>query len=244
MQVALAVVVMNRPGPLCLSTLWLVAGCSISPVPEPPVTPPTLDTTVGVAACATCDAPFILQGAPGAVRDGTRIWAVNLDQTTPPVIADVAADGSYKLAMIGESGNEVRLQARRDDVRSTPVDVVLGNDSPLKNASRPFADCFRVITDLDFGLQSPGSKVTRSITLTQSCAAPLTVSRIALRAPSAALTFVAPSTPLVLASGAPLSIDVSYSASSGSTDEEVLLVETSAPSKDRRAIDLAGRAAP
>lgn len=243
MQVALGDIVMNRLGRHLLPLLVLLAGCSISPVPEPPATPPSLDSQVGVAFCNSCDAPFILQGGPGAVRDATRVWAVNLDQTQPPVTVDVAEDGSYKLFIFGEVGNEVRLQARRDDQRSQPVDVVLANDGPLALAPRPLASCFQVATDLDFGPQAPGDKVSRTITLTHTCAAPLTLSRISLRAPSTSLSIVAPATPLELGAGS-VQIDVSYTAQPGGNDEEVLLVETSAPSKDRRAIDLAGRAAP
>jgi hypothetical protein len=244
MQVALAVVVMNRLGHIAACLLWLIAGCSISPVPEPPVTQPTLDGRVDIGSCATCDGPLFLQGGPGAVGDATTIWAVDLDQTTAPAFAGVASDGSYKLYMDGNVGDEIRLQARRGELRSTPVDIVVGNDSPLALAPRPLADCFKVITDLVFGSQLAGAKTSRAIVLTQTCGAPLTLSRIALRVASSAFILTAPATPVALESGAELTVEVSYTAQPGAVDEEILLVETSAPSKDRRAIALAGNASP
>jgi hypothetical protein len=228
---------------LLTAMLLATSGCAVNPVPEPPATP-TIGGTVGWVDCAPCDGKTRVEGGPGATADATTVWAVNLDGMEPPTEAAVAPDGSFAMELFLAVGNELRLQARNGDRRSVPLDLRLEAGGTLAPAPRPFAACFVLAPELDFGAVGVAQALQQTITLTHDCPATLTVSRAELRAPSAALSVQAPAVPFTLAPSASSEVTITLDAPSAGLVEEILLIETSSPQWDRRAVTLMGAALP
>lgn len=219
------------------------AGCGVNPIPEPPSAPEIVGEVVG-AYCDACDDPEIdLTGGPGSVKNADTVWAVNLDGIQPPVVAEVAADGSFALSLEAATGNEVRLQARRDEKRSEPTDWIAAN-GVLERARRPLADCFRVAPELALADTPVGAASTGSLRIEHGCAAPLAIDTIALRVPTADFTLPGAPAPVVLAPGDSLEVPVEFRPGASGAREEVLLIEVSSPEATRRAVTLFGRGLP
>jgi hypothetical protein len=228
---------------LLAAMLLTASSCAVNPVPEPPATP-TLGGPVDWVDCAPCDGKTRVEAGPGATTDATTVWAVNLDGMDPPTEAAVAPDGSFTIDLFLAVGNELRLQARNGDRRSAPLDLRLESGGTLAPAPRPFADCFVLAPELDFGTVGVAQAVQQTITLSHDCPATLTVSRAGLRAPSTALSVQAPAVPFTLAPSAASELTITLDAPSAGVVEEILLIETSSPQWDRRAVTLMGNAQP
>ena len=127
----------------------LGVGCGVDPLPDPPVTEPSLVGGFDGGVCAQCDGQAKLSGGPGSVVAADVLWAVNLDLETPPVTVPVDADGSFAFFLDAVEENEIRLQARSGDLRSAPLDVVMPFEGGVQPASRPLADCFVVQPELE-----------------------------------------------------------------------------------------------
>ncbi|MGK3991011.1 hypothetical protein WME99_48640 [Sorangium sp. So ce136] len=226
-----------------------VAGCGVNPIPEPPAAPELGEVTGAV--CMVCDTGQVdLAGGPGSATDADAVWAVNLDGTAPPAVAEVGADGSFVLSPDVHLGDEVRVQARRGEHRSAPADLVVA-DGVLERAPRPLADCFHVEPELELPDTAIGEVSTVALRLEHSCADPLAIDAIALRAPAADLAVQGgPSggpSPVVIAPGEPLDVRVEFRPRASGPREEVLLIEASSPSVTavtRRAVTLFGRGVP
>ncbi|AUX39669.1 hypothetical protein SOCE26_010640 [Sorangium cellulosum] len=220
-----------------------VAGCGVNPIPEPPLTPELVGDVVGVG-CAACDRETIeLAGGPGSVRNADVVWAVNLDGTAPPEVADVGVDGSFVLSLDAFFGDEVRLQARRGEIRSEPADRIVV-EGVLESAPRPLADCFVVEPELALADTAVGEVSTGALRIEHGCAAPLSIDAITLRAPSADFSLQGGTAPVVLAPGEPMDLRVELRPSASGVREEVLLIEVSSPAAARRAVTLFGRGVP
>ncbi|WP_437804162.1 hypothetical protein [Sorangium sp. So ce693] len=223
-----------------------VAGCGVNPIPEPPFErPPALAGDVVGAVCDECDgAPLKLTGAPGSVTDADVVWAVNLDGTAPPVVAPVAADGSFALDIDGLRGDELRLQARRGALRSEPVDLIAGRGA-LELSPRPLAGCFEVERELALPEAAVGAMSSSAIALAHSCGAPLAIDRIALRAPAPEYSLEGTAAPVVLEAGSAGELRVVYRPTEAAArGEEVALIEVSSPEVFRRAVTLFVAGAP
>ncbi|WP_437627992.1 hypothetical protein [Sorangium sp. So ce1151] len=222
-----------------------VAGCGVNPIPEPPAAPELGDVTGDV--CMVCDTgPVDLAGGPGSATNADAVWAVNLDGTAPPAVAEVGADGSFFLSPDVRLGDEVRVQARRGEHRSAPVDLVVA-DGVLERAPRPLADCFHVEPELELPDTAAFEVSTVALRLEHSCADPLAIDAIALRAPAADLALPGGPAPVVLAPGEPLDVRVEFRPRASGLREEVLLIEASSPAVTavtRRAVTLFGRGVP
>ncbi|MGK3973456.1 hypothetical protein WMF38_17290 [Sorangium sp. So ce118] len=229
---------------LAVLLVAFVAGCGVNPIPEPPAAPELGDVSGGV--CMVCDTGQVdLAGEPGSARNADAVWAVNLDGTAPPAVAEVGADGSFVLALDVHLGDEVRVQARRGEHRSAPADLVVA-DGVLNRAPRPLADCFHVEPELELPDTAVGEVSTGVLRLEHDCAAPLTIDALALRAP-ADLGVEDVSAPVVLAAGEPLDVRVELRPSAPGLREEVLFIEASSPAVTaviRRAVTLFGRGVP
>ncbi|WP_437816345.1 hypothetical protein [Sorangium sp. So ce1078] len=220
-----------------------VAGCGVNPIPEPPSAPALAGDVVG-AICDECDgAPMDVTGGPGSARDADAVWAVNLDGTAPPAVAEVGADGSFALSLEAGLGNEVRLQARRGELRGEPVDLVAA-DGVLAGAPRPLEGCFHVEPELALTDTAVGDVSAGVLRLEHDCAAPLAIDAIALRTPAPELSLQGALAPVVLAPGEPLEVRVELRPRASGPREEVLLVEVSSPEVTRRAVTLFGRGVP
>ncbi|WP_438018808.1 hypothetical protein WMF18_06890 [Sorangium sp. So ce315] len=218
------------------------AGCGVNPIPEPPAAPELGDVTGDL--CPACDEGLVdLAGGPESARNADVVWAVNLDGTAPPAVAEVAADGSFALALEAALGDEVRVQARRGDQRSAPADLVVAI-GPLEPAPRPLAGCFDVAPELELPDTPVGEVSTALLRIEHGCADPLVIDAIALRAPAADLAVQAGPTPVVVAPGEPLDVLVELRPGAPGLREEVLLIEASSPAVTRRAVTLFGRGVP
>ncbi|WP_438031188.1 hypothetical protein [Sorangium sp. So ce233] len=219
-----------------------VAGCGVNPIPEPPAAP-ELGDVIG-DLCMVCDTWTVdLAGGPGSARNADEIWAVSLDGTAPPAVAEVDADGSFALALEADLGDEVRVQARRGEQRSAPADLVVAQ-GVLKRAPRPLADCFDVEPELELPDTAVGEVSTGVLRLEHDCAEPLVIDAIALRAPADDVGVGEVSAPVVLAPGEPRDVRVELRSSAPGPREEVLLIEVSSPAATRRAVTLFGRGVP
>jgi len=221
----------------------VLAGCAVDPLPEPPAEPELVGEFHG-ETCLVCDAQAKLAGGPGSVQSADSIWVVNLDGTGPPQTAPVQSDGSFELFVSALDGDEIRLQARQDELRSAPIDLVMAVDGVLEPAPRPLEDCFQLSAELAMPDTTVGGSATRTLRLEHTCAAPLSLELVALRAPSADFAVAAPGTPLVLASGEFIDVAIELHPAAAGLREEVLLVEVSSPAADRRAVTLFGNGIP
>ncbi|WP_437969419.1 hypothetical protein WMF04_09015 [Sorangium sp. So ce260] len=220
-----------------------VAGCGVNPIPEPPSAPALAGDVVG-AICDGCDgAPMEVTGGPGSVTGADVIWAVNLDGTGEPVVAPVEEDGSFALQIDAVRGSELRLQARRGAIRAEPADLVAGS-GVLERAPRPLADCFEVQPELALPWAAVGAASTSALRLAHTCAAPLAIDAIALRAPAPGYLLEGATAPVVLEAGDATDVRVVLQPVEGAAREEVLLIEVSSPEVSRRAVTLFVRDAP
>jgi hypothetical protein len=224
-------------------------------MPLPPnVNPDDVDGLVGAHPCElpSCDPlPALeLQGEVGSVAnpEGATIWVVNLDGVEPPVTAPVEPDGSFNIIVDGDIdvlqagglSEEYRLQVRTDDDRSEPIDFVADlSQRTLQVSERPLAECFTIepATELDFGSVSAPSSL--EIILRNDCAEALTFEAVRLRAPTA--SFLAGTGPGSLDRGQDASVLVEFEPEHDGLLEEIMMVEASSPTRDRRPITLSGR---
>ncbi|WP_437738777.1 hypothetical protein [Sorangium sp. So ce1335] len=217
-------------------------GCGVNPIPEPPAAP-ELGDVVG-RLCPVCDGEAAeLVGGPGSARNADVVWAVGLDRSAPPAVAEVAADGSFVLTVEVAPGEEVRVQARRGEQRSAPEDLVVAV-GPLKRAPRPLAGCFDVAPELELPDAPVGEVSAAVLRIEHGCADPLAIDAIALRAPAADLAVQGGAAPVVVAPGEPLDVRVELRPGAPGLREEVLLIEASSPAVTRRAVTLFGRGVP
>ncbi|WP_433934536.1 hypothetical protein AB3662_08055 [Sorangium cellulosum] len=219
-----------------------VAGCGVNPIPEPPAAPELGDVIADI--CMVCDAWTVdLAGGPGSASNADEVWAVSLDGTAPPAVAEVGADGSFALRLEAALGDEVRVQARRGEQRSAPADLVVAQ-GVLEPAPRPLSDCFDVAPELELPDTAVGEVSIGAVRLEHDCAEPLVIDAIALRAPAVDIGVGEVATPVVLAPGEPRDVPVELRSSAPGLREEVLLIEVSSPAVTRRAVTLFGRGVP
>jgi hypothetical protein len=220
-----------------LTVLALVLGlpaCLGTPQPDPPNIDPSHLFGYGTDGPPT----VLIQGEAGAVQPADvvlRIWS--LDREEPAVDVTPAADGSFSVEVPGEIGGEFRLQALQDEVRSLPVDVVVDGVDRVSLAPRPLADCLTASPEWETTIGPSGQTTIR---LRNRCAEPVILSQIAIRTPVAAFAVVSPTTLEPLPAGEELPIVVEYVYAVGVPQEEILLIDVSAPVRDRRPITLIG----
>jgi hypothetical protein len=215
-----------------------LAACSVNPVPEPPAKP---DTSGPIAAdgCLQCDGAILLSGS---ATNADVIWAVNLDRQEPPSVADIAADGSFVVAIGATTGDELRIQARRDEVRSDPRDYLVPDQGDLVAVARPLFDCLPAPLELELGTVAIGAPpATSTIDLVNGCGDAVTLAAIGLRAPAPELVVSSSAPPVALADGASELVQIDFAPVLPGPREEILLVEITAPVPDRRAVTLLGR---
>jgi len=167
-----------RLGVLLLA-LWSTAGAlgcgpqGATPMPEPPsidggrIGPGLLGV---IALSEPHQVPIV--GEPGAATPGATLRALNLDLDLPVVSATVAPDGSFSTAVLASTGNELRFQAVREGMRSTPADFLYtsaGGDQ--LTASQRFA-CLALSPGFELDLPVSGSARLR---IENSCDGALTV---------------------------------------------------------------------
>ena len=103
----------RRAGLLALALLGASGGCVGTPTPEPPdflpidgslVTP----ESIVVVSSPPSLLPVSILGEPGAVRGGTDVWLVNLDNlSVAAVTVRSRADGSFRAEIEGNAGGSL-----------------------------------------------------------------------------------------------------------------------------------------
>jgi hypothetical protein len=138
---------------LRLGLLSLVlSGCLGSAVPQPPNLDPVDRSKVGYDTEEAEGSFIVLLGAPGAAEPNARLYVWNLDTAEPPVVTEIAGDGSFTAVIPSEArGVVLRLQARLEDARSLPIDLIpdVGRSSP---PDRP--DCLTVAIEVELADRS------------------------------------------------------------------------------------------
>lgn len=223
----------------------LGASCGFTPVPEPPaLDPPDLEQVTLVVDSIlppTPETPFDIAGDVGAAEPGTTIWIVNLDLPYPPWESVVGEDGSFLVSVLGEEGQELRIQLRQDDLRSDPLDVIIEN---IVNGARvSLADregCITAAAELDLGDAPVSETTTGSIVVANHCADDLVIERVESRRamPDLAAT---PTLPLTIAPGTSSQIDIRFAPSEEGTFEEILFIFITSPVTERRSVTVFGR---
>jgi hypothetical protein len=219
-----------------LALVLVLPACLGTPQPDPPnmVVDPSHLFGYGTDGPPT----VLIQGEAGAVQPADVVLRIySLDREEPAVDVTPAPDGSFSVEVPGEIGGEFRLQALLDGDRSLPVDVVVDGVDRVSPAPRPLTDCLTVSPEWETTM-GPGGEAT--IRLRNDCAEPVVLSRVAIRTPVSAFAVVSPTTLEALPVGAEQPIVVEYVYAVGVPDEELLLVEVSAPVRDRRPITLRG----
>jgi hypothetical protein len=213
-----------------------IAGCVVSPQPSPPVDSPELDgglVSVGLTPESLLESITIV-GAPGAVDPAEgSVVVTNLDRDDAPSVAPVQPDGSFEIVVNGALSEELRLQARTQDARSQPVDLLLDASGTLVSSPVDFA-CLTIEPALWLELDGQGD--ARSIVLTNGCAEALTIAAPRLRRGLAGFTF-SPTAPIALGAGEATTVTV-RAVTTTQEDEDVIFFEIVAPTAGRRAITI------
>lgn len=228
---------------------WLCVACGVSPRPEPPVTlppPPTLDESrLSYRVPGDGEAPeahVVIVGSADAVNTadcaeapGCVVRAFNLDDTSPPVDAAVADDGSFELELGAEEGNTVRLEGIGPTAASGPEDLTLGRDGSLESLDAPLGDCLELNPR---GLMWLERQAEGKLEVANSCERAIELVEPRARSSRDRLELGQDqSWPLTLEVNGLISIRIE--ATDGEPgDEYVFFVEATAPEKDRRAVSV------
>jgi hypothetical protein len=216
----------------------LVAGCVVSPQPEPP------SIVASLLSIETSGGGVMLRGAAGAVTPGgSALDTLDLDGKAPAGSVTVAADGSFAIALAGVVTDAFRLQAFAGGLRSDPVDIAshtgLTGTPTLGLVTPPLAGCFTTAPALDIGPLAASSSTT--VLLINGCASPVTVGAVSLRAGSPAFTLGAPATSLVMPPGSTSTFTVTFAPHAGDPVEDVVFVKIDAPETGRLALTVRGQ---
>jgi hypothetical protein len=222
----------------------LLAGCVVNPVPEPPSAPELFGRHLHGVPCGPCDGPAVVKGERGATRSAETVSAVNLDTSDAPVFEPVRLDGSFRIVVDALSGDEIRVRALRDDLRSAPVDLLLLPSGLLRPVSRPLASCLVVEPELSFGDRAVGGAASRTLRVAHTCPEPVQVAAIALRASASDFTLDAEAAPITLNAGDFVDLRATFEPSTTGLREDLLIIDIAAPERDRRVVTLVGRGVP
>jgi hypothetical protein len=218
----------------------LLTGCGVNPLPVPPGPEPELGGDISGSTCLACDGTIRIAGEAGSAKNADAVWIVNLDGQAAPALVPVADDGSFEAMIAASPGDEVRLQARRDELRSEPLDLAVSIDAVLAPAPRPLADCFVVAPELELEDAAAGATSSATLALSHDCDTALTIESIALRAPAPPFEVTAPAAPFDLAPGETVTVTIRLSPDTAGLVEEVLLIEVASSEMDRRPVTLFG----
>jgi hypothetical protein len=217
----------------------VAVGCIGTPQPDPPNVVPEVDPE-HIFGTPTDGPTVLIEGDEGAVTpEGATLRIYSLQREDLPVDVTPDASGAFSVWVPGEPGEEFRLEARLEDLRSAPVDVVVLEDieGPVVPAARPLADC--LLTSPESYLEVPEDG-RATVEVINGCGGPVTLSRIAVRVAASPFAVVSPAAPIDVPDGGRQPIVVEYAPGPGDRPEEVLLIDISAPAVDHRPITLVG----
>lgn len=218
----------------------MLAACVVSPLPEPPPLSPIVPSDVTIGQCG-CDGAIQLEGTPGSVPPGALVWLANLDEPYQPVTTLARANGSFTVIVSGNVDARFRVQVRHDGRRSIPVDVIVPADGALRPVEHPLGDCLVIDPEHELELDPVlvGESTRDAIIVRNRCADPIALTvRIRAPAPSFVIGTIGP----MLAPGGSAPLEIELTPATAGVHEEVVLIETSAPAVDRRAVNIRGDA--
>jgi hypothetical protein len=149
------------------------------------------------------------------------------------VVATVAADGSFEAPINGATGQTLRVQVIAGTLHSRPIDLVV-NGSTVS----PYVPSLPCLTTAPESEAVFGSRTAINVQIRNDCEQTVTLSAVRLRLASTA--FSAGDAPVSLTPGSSTPLVVTYVPSGGS-DNDILIIETSSPLADRRAVTLFGQ---
>jgi len=194
-------------------------------MPEPPSLDPGL---IGVApvGISVLSEPRLLpiEGQPGAATPGASVRVIDIDTRDPAVTTTARSDGSFTLSVPVRNGDELRLQAQTDSVRSTPVDLIY-RAVELVDTLEPSPRHECVTLDPGFDLDFSGA-VRRSVRVQNACSGPIVLAEPRFRLDSAGFELDR-SLPITLAAGSEGLLDLTLQSPAPPAREDVLLVDIS-----------------
>jgi hypothetical protein len=199
----------------------LALGCGTqgaTPLPEPPaLAPDKITPRTDFIAPASWPTTVGLQGIADAATPGALVRVTNLDRQEPPIVTSSNSDGSFTLAVVTSPGDELRLEADSNGVRSAPVDFVF-DMTTLTPSVR-----FSCVT-IEPGLELPfAGRDSRTFSISNRCSTPLTVQSASerLSLPDFTLTTTLP---LGIPAGDSATFSVAFNRSSTGPREDVLFL--------------------
>lgn len=215
-----------------LALCSLVAGCSISPKPEPPTAKPKVEMGSVVTKPTNSYGNCVVAGDPGAVDTvGATVRIYDLDNDLPAAEGLVKPDGSFSVEVFLTDGDELRLQVIADIGRSDPIDAIATEcGKSLQLSTHALGDCLLVSPQAELDLAKG-----KSLEVTNHC-----TSSVQIEAPTARVAVPGLSVgqgatwPALLAPGSSVQVQVSFQP--GSVAEEIVFIEASTPQQDRRPI--------
>ncbi len=210
--------------PLALWGLVLgLAGCGITPVPDPPEFDP------GLATVAPDDmGTIVVTGMPGAASG--QVVVVNLETGDEPATATAAEDGSFTIRIGGQRGDVVRVQARGDGARTESADYSAGGTEVFPQNT----GCLQGPREIDAGVLSAGERVR--VRIENGCVDVTDLDRVLLRRGVFAIATTTPTT-VGIPPGMDFDVELQPPAAPG-LYEDVLLVYPTAGTIDRIAVSL------
>lgn len=213
-------------------------------MPEPPnLEPPELDLIIGTKIDVR-DPTLRLTGAPGAAPPGATVWAVCFSWWSEPDTTVAADDGSFEFLVTGYDGSQSRIQTRREDLRSTPLDVILREEaSPELIEWEP---CLGVDPPHELNLGETtvgGESTTGHVVIRNECSSDLELTIPPLYLGGFDFSVTAES-PQNISVGDEARFELSFEPEAEGDLEEILLLEVGEPLAERRPVTIFGHALP
>ena len=172
---------MHRAWIALVALLAALAGCSISPQPEPPLVDrgQLMLTNDGMA--------LTLTGGPGAVSPPDAVVTIiSLDSPDPEMVITPNPDGSFSAApfpvLVMMPPPEVRVFATAPDgSRTEPIDLVGAPDGTIMDAPRPLLGCLEVPAELDMGEVAADDIVLDQLRVVNNCPQPVFLDMVSSR---------------------------------------------------------------
>jgi hypothetical protein len=206
----------------------LLAGCSSTPVPQPPPGDLDLAKVVVPDEQPATTGGLIIQGEPGAAPPGSVLRITNLDSADPPWSVPIDDDGSFSATIAADFVDELRFQIRIGEERLPPKDVVIAGGG---FAEVPRIGCFPIDKELDLGTGPVGTELSNALTLQHGCSTDAAFELVFLRTNDPAFGIDVP--PTTLAPDVALDYGVTLTPEAGE-QEEILFLNITAEGQSAR----------
>jgi hypothetical protein len=206
----------------------LGAGCTATPIPEPPADALDFNLIHGPEVSPTTNMVQII-GEPGAGPGGQVLRVTNLDDVQAPIDVDIAADGSFSLQIAAGQNDELRFHTRDGRNRAAPVDIIWSR-AELVTPERIACLVLVPLQQQDFGFVDVGAApAVHTFSLQNDCqqTVQVTAARLRRTVSDYAVGAGAPPLPSDVAPGEGLSWDLELVPTDTGDTEEIFLLELS-----------------